>query len=77
MPMSAVTIGRPIATTEPNASSSTMIAMPTPISSLLGAFCASCGERTGELDLHAAGAGLVARRPWRRASCVVVSLSTA
>ena len=44
MPISAVTIGSPIATTEPNASSSTMIAIPTPISSLLGGFCASCAS---------------------------------
>ena len=35
-PNSAVMIGRPIATTEPNATSSTMIATPMPISSLLG-----------------------------------------
>ena len=41
MPISAVTIGRPIATTEPKATSSTMMATPTPISSLLGASCAS------------------------------------
>ena len=41
MPISAVTIGRPIATTEPKATSSTMMATPTPISSLLGVSCAS------------------------------------
>ena len=37
-PISAVTMGRPIATTDPNASSSTMIATAMPMSSLLGAF---------------------------------------
>ena len=55
--MSAVTIGRPMATTEPKATSSTMMATPTPMSSLLGSSCAEQGERAGELDLHAVGAG--------------------
>ena len=77
MPMSAVTIGRPIATTEPNATSSTMMATPTPISSLLGVFCASWASVAGEVDLHAAGAGVVAPPPCASSSCVVVSLSTA
>ena len=58
MPNSAVTIGSPMATTEPKATSSTMIATPTPISSLLGSSCAEQGERAGELDLHAVGAGV-------------------
>ena len=66
MPISAVTIGRPIATTEPKAISSTMMATPMPISSLLGRLLRELGERAGELDLHAAGAGVVGRRPWRR-----------
>ena len=52
MPMSAVPIGSPIATTEPKASSSTMMATPTPISSLLGVSWASEGEVTGQLHLH-------------------------
>ena len=51
-----MTIGSPIATTEPKAISSTMMATPTPISSLLGASCASSASDAGELDLHAAGA---------------------
>ena len=40
MPSSAVAIGRPIATTDPKATSSTMMATPTPMSSLLGSSCA-------------------------------------
>ena len=55
MPSSAVTIGRPIATTDPKAISSTMMATPMPISSLLGAFCSRERELSGELDLHAVG----------------------
>ena len=51
MPISAVTIGSPIATTEPKATSSTMMATPTPISSLLGVLLRQQGERAGELDL--------------------------
>ena len=41
MPMIAVTIGSPMATTEPKATSSTMIATPMPMSSLLGSSWAS------------------------------------
>ena len=51
-----------------------MMATPTPISSLLGASCASWASVAGELDLHAAGAGVRRRRPWRRASWVVGEL---
>ena len=40
-PMSAVTIGRPMATTEPKAISSTMMATAMPMSSLLGPFFSS------------------------------------
>ena len=35
------------------------------------------GERAGELDLHAAGAGVVGRRPWRRRAGWSSSLSRA
>ena len=66
MPMSAVTIGRPIATTEPNAISSTMIATPMPISSLLGSFCASCASAPVSSTLT----------PPRRAWSVTVVAST-
>ena len=68
MPISAVTIGRPIATTEPNATSSTMIATPTPISSLLGVFCRELGELAGELD--------VCTPPARAASATAVASSS-
>ena len=75
--MSAVTIGRPIATTEPKATSSTMMATPTPISSLLGVFLRQLGERAGELDLHPAGVGRASVTAMASSSWVVVSLSRA
>ena len=58
MPSSAVAIGSPIATTDPKATSSTMMATPTPISSLLGVLLRQEGEGAGELDLHTVGVGL-------------------
>ncbi len=62
MPMSAVTMGRPIATTEPNATSRTMTATPMPMSSLLGVLLCELGQGTRQLDLHATGAGLFGHR---------------
>ena len=50
-PMRAVTIGRPIATTEPNATSSTMMATAMPMSSLLGSSARDLGELAGEVRL--------------------------
>ena len=61
-------IVNPIATTEPNAISSTMMATPIPMSSLLGARLHDLGERAGELRLHAGRAGGDRRR------CRVVEL---
>ena len=62
-PMSAVTIGRPMATTEPKAISSTMIGDAD--ADQLAArdrACASWASCAGELGLNAAGAGAVGRR---------------
>ena len=52
MPMIAVRIGRPIAITEPNAMSSTMIAARMPMISLAG-HRGVTEPVAGELDLHA------------------------
>ena len=71
MPISAVTIGSPIATTEPNATSSTMIGDADADQLAARRLLCELGERTGELDLHPAGAGGVGdgrgvvRAAWR------------
>ena len=54
MPMSAVTIGRPIAISEPNAISSTMIAARMPMTSLAG-HRRVAEPSAGELHVHAGG----------------------
>ena len=56
--MSAVMIGRPMATTDPKAISSTMMATAMPMSSLLGSFFVEQSELPGELGLNAAGLGV-------------------
>ena len=55
MPMSAVPIGRPMATTEPNAMSSTMTATPRPIISLPGSACSTCARLPVNSVAHAGG----------------------
>ena len=76
MPMRAVAIGRPMATTEPKATSSTMMATPTPISSLLGSSCASrAREPVSSTCTPSAPASSVTAMA--SSSCVAVSLSSA
>ena len=76
MPMRAVAIGSPMATTEPKATSSTMMATPTPISSLLGSSCASrAREPVSSTWTPPARASSVTAMA--SSSCVAVSLSSA
>ena len=76
MPSSAVAIGSPIATTDPKAIRSTMIATPTPISSLLGASCAkSASDPVSSTCTPSARAASVTARA--SSSWVAVSLSRA
>ena len=73
-PISAVTIGSPIATTDPNAISSTMIATAMPISSLLGASCFACASSPVKL-VSTPAARVIDAAAVASSSCVVVNLS--
>ena len=74
-PINAVTIGSPIATTEPNAMSSTMIATAIPMSSLAGASCFACA-RSPVKFVSTPAARVIDAAVVASSSCVGVNLST-
>jgi hypothetical protein len=75
-PINAVTIGRPIATTEPNAISNTRMATPMPMSSLAGASCFACASSPVKF-VSTPAARVTDAAAVASSSCVVVNLSTA